>query len=172
MWTDQRNKAVGTNLGKAERWCVRVVVLGDEDAHHKVAEFVSQAKYRQNHQKEGGHKELPCRMRGKILQNWDAPHSPPPSWNTPHTKIESCNQWIQVKCAHHNEVPEWDLNIDLNAYLMLADHLLILSHDYSRVLVLYVCKYCFMRLLFQVINVGLNVQSHMQSAYSLHWYTK
>lgn len=53
----------GTNLGKADSHCIRVVVLRDEDAGHKVSESVSQGIYHHDHQAEGGNQGLQCVIR-------------------------------------------------------------------------------------------------------------
>lgn len=72
------SEAAWTNLAEAEPHSVRVVVLGNEDAAHKVSEFVSEAVYHQGRQTEGGHQGLQCMIRGESLHRGNAPSLPPP----------------------------------------------------------------------------------------------
>lgn len=48
----------GTNLSKAESHRVWVVILRDKDVNHKMSQFVSQAIYHHEQQKEGGKQRL------------------------------------------------------------------------------------------------------------------
>lgn len=67
-----------TNLGKAESHCIWVVVLRDEDASHKVSEFVSQTVNHCDHQTQGGHQGL------QHMISWDTPSLSPAPWTTAH----------------------------------------------------------------------------------------
>lgn len=67
----------GTNLCKAESHSVWVMVLRNEDAGHKVLEFISKAICHHDDQAECENQGLQCVIGWKSLHRWAAPSSPP-----------------------------------------------------------------------------------------------